>query len=132
MVVSIKKIVLNILFVIISIIFNIQEIDSNSDKLLIYDKYNENMEYYTIYFKNINSFELKDLIRDTKIEVIYYIVDNKKYYVRNTDILYEKYTKDMSLENKILYEINGIKVDGIRVFSKIDTLEKIDDLVDIY
>lgn len=132
MVVTIKKIIVFILFIFFAFIFDISEIDSNSDKYLLYDKYEENLEYYTLYFRNINSHELKHILKIVKPEIIYYIINNKKYYVRNMDILYDKYTENMPLENKILYDIKGYKIDGIRVFSSVEKLSLIEKLTDVY
>lgn len=122
-----------ILLFYIFFIVNISQIDSNADKRLIYSKSNVyNKEVYTIYFKDMNSKKINFLNRFEDIQIINYIVDEEKYYVRNTEKLIDKITKDLNSEDKIFYEINGVKIDGITLICSISDLMKIETLVDIY
>ena len=96
--------------------FNTLEVDSNSSKSLIYDKsklYEEG--YYNIYFEKVNSTILDEVIKDLDINVLSYIIDEKKYYASNIDDLINEYTNDMELKDKLYYENNGILIDGISV-----------------
>ena len=63
------------IFLLLFFIFNLNEIDSNSDLKTLYnvdDIYEEN--YYTIYFKNINSHKLNNILKENNIKVLSYII----------------------------------------------------------
>ena len=120
-------------FFIFFFLFNTIHIDSNSSKRLIYDQndlYDSN--YNTIYFVNANSNDIRKILNYLNLEAMTYIVEDKKYYVRNVDILLEVYTENKSLEEKLLDEINGIKIDAIRVNCTNAELIEIDKWFDIY
>ena len=84
-------------------IYDLESVDSNSDKILLYDNvniYDENN--FKVYFKNsINSYNIDSLINKFNIEIISYIVDNKYYYVKDNIDLINKYTNNKSMEEKI-------------------------------
>ena len=91
-------------------LFDIYEIDSESEKKLIYDTsklYEE--DNYLIYFKDLNSKEL-DRLKNYNVDILSYLIGDERYYARNSQALIKEYTKDMNMENKILYEINGLFV----------------------
>ena len=128
--INIKKYILTI---ILCSLFNIQTIDSNSDKLTLYNKDNiYEEEVFKIYFVNTTSKDLESILNILDINVLSYIIDDKKYYARDLNDLYEKYTKDKTLQDKIYYEKYGIKIDGINIKCQINELIKLDNLVDIY
>ena len=131
---NMKNILIKLIFLFyLFFIINIGEIDSNINKRLIYSKEDiYSKEVFTIYFKNMNSKKINFLKKFKDIEIINYIIDENKYYVRNTDKLLEKITKDLNNEDKIFYEINGIKIDGITIMCSLEDLIKIENIVDIY
>lgn len=113
-------------------IFNVYEIDSESEKKLIYDTsklYEE--DNYLIYFKDLNSKELGKF-KNYNVDILSYLIDDKRYYARNSEILVEEYTKDMNLENKALYEINGVKINALNVVCTVEELIKIEHDFNIY
>lgn len=108
-------------------------IDSNSNKRLMFDRiniYDEN--YYSIYFVNTNSKELNNKLNILDIDILSYIIDNKKYYARDINGLSEKYLKDKTLEERVYYESNGFKIDGINVVCQNNELLKLEKIIDIY
>ncbi len=130
MVINIKKI---LLFICLFFLFNTLEIDSNSDKILLYNKgdlYQE--EYHKVYFYNTNSKELKNILNILDIDVLSYIIDDKKYYASNIDELTQKYIKDKSIEEQIYYDEYGIKIDSINIKCVNNELLKLEKLVNIY
>lgn len=113
-------------------IFNVCEIDSESEKKLIYDTtklYEE--DNYLIYFKDLNSKELGKF-KNYNVDILSYLIDDKKYYTRNSELLVKEYTKDMNLENKTLYEINGVKINALNVVCTVEELIKIEHDFNIY
>ena len=133
MVIYIKTII-EIIIIILLFIFDIDSIDSNSDKLLIYDRINIHDENnFNIYFKNsVNSYDLDNLFDGYNIKINSYIIDDKKYYVKDIISLIDKYTKDMSLEDKIYFKINGIIIDGLNVTCENDEIMKLSNIEKIY
>lgn len=129
-----KKLILKtLIFFSLFIVFNINEIDSNSDKILYYDSSDIHVEdTFKVYLKNTNSIELNDSLKMLNIEVLNYIIEDKKYYARNIDDLIEKFTKDKTLEEKIYYELNGIKIDAVTIYCEVDELMKFEKLVKTY
>lgn len=113
-------------------LFNISDIDSDNEKKLIYDvsKLYEEDDYY-IYFKSLNSKEL-DKFKKYHIQVLSYIIDDKKYYARNNDILIDEYTKNMNYDKKVLYSINGIKINALHVVCTIEQLIQIEKDFKVY
>ena len=61
-----------------------------------------------------------------------YIIDDKKYYVRNIKELIKTFIKDKSVEEKIYYELNGIKIDGITITCEVNELMKLEKLTKVY
>ena len=59
-------------------------------------------------------------------------LDGKKYYASDIMKLEEEYVKDMSFEEKIIYQINGIKIDAINVHCTNNELIKLENILDIY
>lgn len=128
-----KKILIKFIYAFyLFFIINLNVIDSNSNKILYYDKsdmYDKGV--YKIYFKNMNTSNIS-ILSKLDIQILSYIIDDKEYYVRNIDKLKKSYTKNMTLEDKIYYYINGIKIDGVKVFCEVKDLIEISNLVDIY
>ena len=113
--------------------FNTGEIDSNSDKILYYDRSNLNyIDTFKIYFKDTNSYSLNNSLKKTNIQVISYTIDNKKYYARNIEELIKQYTKNLNNELKVYYDINGVKIDNITAICKVYDLIKLEKLERIY
>lgn len=130
MVIIIKKV---LLFLCLFFLFNTLEVDSNSDKVLIYDKSNLYEEgYYNIYFDKVNSIKLEKVINDLDIRVLSYIIDEKKYYASNIEDLINKYTIDMDLKDKLYFENNGILIDGISVKCINSKLIEFESVINIY
>ena len=112
--------------------FDIYEIDSESEKKLIYDTsklYEE--DNYLIYFKDLNSKEL-DRLKNYNVDILSYLIGDKRYYARNSQALIKEYTKDMNMENKILYEINGVKINALNVVCTVEELINIERDFKIY
>ena len=129
-----KKLILKtLIFISLFIVFNINEIDSNSDKVLYYDKTDIHLEdTFKVYFKCINSNELDDILKYVNVDVMNYIVEDKKYYARDINELVKTFIKDKSIEDKIYYELNGIKIDGITITCEVNELMKLENLTKVY
>ena len=130
MVVNIKRL---LLFICLFFLFNTLEADSNSDKLLFYDKkelYDENI--YNVYFINTNSIKLENVINILDIEVLSYTIDNHKYYASNISELTNKYLIDKSINEELYYNEYGIKIDGITVLCTNEELIKLENMISIY
>lgn len=129
-----KKLILKtLIFITLFIVFNINEIDSNSDKVLHYDKTDIHVEdTFKVYFKSINSNELDDILKYVNVDVMNYIVEDKKYYARDINELVKTFIKDKSIEDKIYYELNGIKIDGITITCEVNELMKLEKLTKVY
>jgi hypothetical protein len=127
---SMKKI---IFFFILFFTFNTLEIESNSDKYLIYDKNDiYDTSSFKVFFYNANSEELDKFIKENNIIVKYYIVDDKKYYVKSIDKLVLLYTSEMNSNNKIYYLYNGINIDGICINTSVEKLMLLEKKFKIY
>ena len=124
---------MKLLTFIILFIFNILHIDSNSTKRLIYD-INDNYDnkLNTVYFINLNTNNLEEKMNAFDIQILSYIIDNKKYYARNIEKLKEQFFKDKTLEEKIYYETYGIKIDGLNIVCTNNELMKLDTIFGIY
>ena len=129
-----KKLILKtLIFITLFIVFNINEIHSNSDKVLHYDKTDIHVEdTFKVYFKSINSNELDDILKYVNVDVMNYIVEDKKYYARDINELVKTFIKDKSIEDKIYYELNGIKIDGITITCEVNELMKLENLTKVY
>lgn len=113
-------------------LFNISDIDSESEKKLIYDVsklYEENN--HLIYFKDLNSNDIYKF-KKYNIQILSYLIDGKKYYARNNEILVNEYTKKMNQEKKALYKINGVKINALNVVCTVEELIKIEHDFNIY
>ena len=113
-------------------LFNISDIDSESEKKLIYDVsklYEE--DNHLIYFKDLNSKEL-DRLKNYNVDILSYLIGDERYYARNSQALIKEYTKDMNMENKILYEINGVKINALNVVCTVEELINIERDFKIY
>ena len=122
-----------IIFFILFFVFNTLHIDSNSSKRLIYNQkeiYDRN--YNTIYFINTNTNNLLNEINDFDFEILSYIIEGKKYYAKDIIELEEIYLKDKNIEQKLLYEINGIKIDAINVLCTNEELIELEKIFKIY
>lgn len=98
-------------------VYDLEKIDSNNEKIALYDYTSVHDENdFKIYFKGIvKSYNLKKILDDYNISVNSYIVNGNNYYANNVDELIKTYTKNMSLEEKIYYEIYGVVIDGINI-----------------
>ena len=134
MVIIIKAIIKIFLIFILFLTYDIDSIDSNSDKITLIDRVNIHDENtFNIYFKNIiNSYNLDNLLNKYNIKINSYIIDDKKYYAKDTYDLIKEYTKDMSLEEKIYYEINGINIEGLNITCENGELMKFSLVEKIY
>lgn len=130
----IKNIVFKLFILFISFfIFDLSVIDSNSDMRVIYNLNNTEEEgYFKLYFRGINSRELDEILNDLDIKVLSFIVDDKKYYIDSVDKLVNEYVKDMSIDKRLYYEINGIKIDGLTTVSEVSKIIKLEKLNVIY
>lgn len=127
---SMKRI---IFFFILFFTFNTLEIESNSDKYLIYDKNDiYDTSSFKVFFYNANSEELDKFIKENNIIVKYYIVDDKKYYVKSIDKLVLLYTSEMNSNNKIYYLYNGINIGGICINTSVEKLMLLEKNFKIY
>lgn len=134
MVINIKTIYKIILIFFSFLIYNIESIDSNSDKILLYDRVNIHDENkFTVYFKSsINSYNLNDVLKDYNIEILSYIINDKKYYAKDTLDLIKKYTENLNLEDKIYYYINGINIEGLSIICENNEIIKLSNSISIY
>ncbi len=127
--INIKKI---LFFLSIFFIFNISVLDSNSSKYPLYDKKDIYLEdYFTLYFKDVNSYRLESIINGLKVNIVSYIIDGNEYYVRNINDLIYEYTKNLELKDKLYYYDNGIDIEGINIICEVSELMVIDNLIDI-
>ena len=113
-------------------LFNISDIDSESEKKLIYDVsklYEE--DNHLIYFKDLNSNDIYKF-KKYNIQILSYLIDGKKYYARNNEILVNEYTKEMNQEKKALYKINGVKINALKVVCTVEELINIERDFKIY
>ena len=130
MVIMIKKIIFIFL---LFFTFNTLEVDSNSDKNLVFDSSDFYIEdTFKIYLNNVNSIDLDNVIKDLDISILSYEIDNNKYYARDIDELINQYILDKSLEEKIYYENKGINIDSIIVRCDINNLIKLQNIINIY
>lgn len=129
-----KKLILRtFIFISLFLVFNINEIDSNSDKILYYDSSDIHVEdAFKVYLKDTNSSKLNDVLKILNIDVLNYIIEDEKYYARNIDDLIERFTKNKTLEEKIYYELKGVKVDAVTIYCEVDELMKFENLVKTY
>ncbi len=129
-----KKIILEtLIFISLFLVFNINDIDSNSDKILYYDSSDIHVEdTFKVYLKDTNSVNLNESLKILNIDVINYIIDDKKYYAKDMEDLIEKFTKGKNLEEKLYYKTNGIKVDAITIYCEVNELMKFENLIKTY
>ena len=129
-----KKLILKtFIFISLFLVFNINEIDSNSDKILYYDSSDIHVEdTFKVYLKNTNSNKLNEVLKILNIDVLNYTIEDKKYYARNINDLIKKFTKDKSTEEKIYYELNGVTIDSVTIYCEVNELMKFENLVKTY
>ena len=82
--------------------------------------------------KEIKWYSLDNILKYVNVEVMNYIIDDKKYYARNINELTKTFIKDKSIEEKIYYELNGIKIDGITITCEVNELMKLEKLTKVY
>ena len=120
-------------FFILFFTFNTLEIESNSDKYLVYDRKDiYDTGSFKVFFYNANSEKLDKFIKENNIIVKYYIVNDKKYYVRNIDKLILLYTSEMNNNDKIYYLYNGINIDGVCINTSVEKLMLFEKEFNIY
>lgn len=134
MVIFIKTIYKLILIFLSFFVYNLNKVDSNNDKIVLYDMVNIHDENnFTIYFKNsINSYDMDDLLSGYNIRINSYIIDSKKYYAKNNLDLINVYTSNMSNEEKIYYKNNGINIQGLNITCENNELIKLSSNINIY
>ena len=91
-----------------------------------------NANHINVLELSVNSYDLDHLFDGYNIKINSYIIDDKKYYVKDIISLIDKYTKDMSLEDKIYFKINGIIIDGLNVTCENDEIMKLSNIEKIY
>lgn len=126
----IKKI---LIFLCFFLLFNTLEVDSNSDKYINY--YNKELYeegFYTLYFDNLTSIKLDEIIKKYNINVFSYIVDGKKYYARSIDELSNIVLSNKSIGEKIFYEQYGFIIDGINTTLNSNEINNLKKIVHIY
>ncbi len=132
--ITIKNIYKLLLIFLSFFVYNLESVDSNSDKILLYDTlniYDENK--FNVYFReNINSYDIDNIINKYNIRLSSYIINDKKYYVENSNKLIEKYTKDMTLEDKIYYKYHGVNIEGVEVVCENGEIIKLSSDIKIY
>lgn len=120
-------------FFILFFTFNTLEIESNSDKYLVYNRKDiYDTGSFKVFFYNANSEKLDKFIKENNIIVKYYIVNDKKYYVRNIDKLILLYTSEMNSNDKIYYLYNGINIDGVCVNTSVEKLMLLEKEFNVY
>lgn len=120
-------------FFILFFTFNTLEIESNSDKYLVYNRKDiYDTGSFKVFFYNANSEKLDKFIKENNIIVKYYIINDKKYYVRNIDKLILLYTSEMNSNDKIYYLYNGINIDGICVNTSVEKLMLLEKEFNVY
>ena len=129
-----KKLILRtFIFISLFLVFNINEIDTNRDKILYYDSSDIHVEdTFKVYLKNTNSNKLNEVLKILNIDVLNYTIEDKKYYARNINDLIEKFTKDKSIEEKIYYELNGVTIDSVTIYCEVNELMKLEKLTKVY
>ena len=60
------------------------------------------------------------------------IIDGKKYYARNIQELFDSFTKDKILSEKIYYEKYGVYIDGVNIVCNKEELIKLSKLINMY
>lgn len=129
----IKNIILKLFFLCLLFIFNIQEINSNSDKKIIYSLNNIHEEnYYKLHLKNINTLTIQSIINKYNLNILSYSIDNNIYYANNLKELTDKFIKDLSLEKQIYYKNNGINIDYITLRCEVETIIELEKQNIIY
>ena len=128
------KYIIKILLFFSFVIFYIDSVDSNSSKILLFDRVNIHDEgNFNIYFKDIiNSYEIDSIMDKYNIKINSYIVDDKNYYVKDISDLINKYTQDKSLEEKIYYKLKGVNIEGLNVTCENNELIHLTSVEKIY
>ena len=126
--INIKKI---LIFLCFFILFNILEVDSNSDKIVYYNSDNlYETDVYTLYFDSLNSLELDNIFND--MNILSYLIDGKKYYARDTDELNSIFLHNKPLNERIYYEENGYNIDSIKVLCSVKEIINLKNKIHIY
>jgi hypothetical protein len=133
-VIHIKRLNKVLFLIILFFVYNIENIDSNNDKILLYDSVNIHDESnFTIYFKDvINSYDIDHILKGYNIKILSYIVDGEKYYAKDGIDLIDKYNSNKKLEEKIYYELNGVIIEGINVECENNEIIKLSRVEKIY
>ena len=129
------KTIEKILIIFISFfIYNLESIDSNIDKVLLYHNVNIHDENnFTVYFViKINSYDIDSIINNFNIKILSYIIDNKYYYAKDGIDLINKYVLDKSEEEKIYYKLKGISIEGLNVKCENGEIKKLSNVEKIY
>lgn len=130
MVICIKKF---LCFIIFFFLFNLNHIDSNSNKRLIYNSDDiYDVGSFKVYFINSSTDDLREVFDILDLNITSYTINGKKYYARNIDILENEFLKNKTKDEILYYMEHGIKVDKINVVCTINEIMKLENMVDIY
>lgn len=134
MVIFIKSIYKLLLIFLSFFVYDLNIVDSNNEKIVLYDTVNIHDENnFTIYFKdNINSYDIEDLLLGYNIKINSYIIDSKKYYAKDSLSLINAYTNNLSNEEKIYYKNKGINIEGLNITCENNELMKLSSNIKIY
>ena len=134
MVIFIKSIYKLLLIFLSFFVYDLNVVDSNNEKIVLYDTVNIHDENnFAIYFKdNINSYDIEDLLLGYNIKINSYIIDSKKYYAKDSLSLINAYTTNLSNEEKIYYKNKGINIEGLNITCENNELMKLSSNIKIY
>lgn len=134
MVIFIKSIYKLLLIFLSFFVYDLNIVDSNNEKIVLYDTVNIHDENnFAIYFKdNINSYDIEDLLLGYNIKINSYIIDSKKYYAKDSLSLINVYTNNLSNEEKIYYKNKGINIEGLNITCENNELMKLSSNIKIY
>ena len=114
-------------------LFNLNHIDSNSNKRLIYNSDDiYDVGSFKVYFVNSSIDDLREVFDILDLNITSYTINGKKYYARNIDILENEFLKNKTKDEILYYMEHGIKVDKINVVCTINEIMKLENMVDIY
>ena len=130
----IKNIYKLLLIIISFFIYDLETIDSNSDKIVLYDIVNIHDEnIFKIYFKRrINLYDINNILKNYNIDILSYIINDKEYYAKDERDLIDKWTLNKNLEEKIYYQTKGIYLDGLKIRCENNELIKLSRVEKIY
>ncbi len=84
-----------------------------------------------LYFYDMDSQRLKNVLEEVNVMVLSYIIDDKKYYAKNIDELIDIYIEDKPLNEKIYYLNHGIIINGLVIRCENKELTKIENITSV-